>query len=114
VVLQQQPSPSPECQRDVECLEAARKKCESELAFGKYTHPPQKADGAGEARELAWGAEGGEELTQKCADGTVRLCMHVLYGLHVWETRGQSRGVRCEVKRLLEIAPTDACVCKHR
>ncbi len=51
------------CQRNVECLEAASKKCESKLAFGKYTHPPQKADGAEEARELAWGAESGEELT---------------------------------------------------
>ena len=71
-------------------------------------HSPQKADGTEEAQELAWGAEGGEELIQKCANGTVRL------GMHVWEKCGQSRGVRCEVKRLLKIASTDACVCKHR
>jgi hypothetical protein len=51
------------CQRNVECLEAARKKCESELALGKYTHPPQKADSAEEAWELAWGTECGEWLT---------------------------------------------------
>ena len=84
-------------QCNVECLEAARKKCKSELAFRKYTHPSQKTDDAEEARELAWDAESREELTLKCADGTVCLSMHVLYGLHVWETRGQSRSVQCEV-----------------
>jgi hypothetical protein len=53
------------CQRDVECLEAVCKKCESKLAFKKYMHLPQKANSMKEARELAWGAEGGEELIQK-------------------------------------------------
>jgi hypothetical protein len=77
-------------------------------------HLSQKANGTEEAWELAWGAEGGEELIQKCADGTVCLGMHVLYGLHMWKICGQSRGMCCEVKCLLEIAPTDASICKHR
>jgi hypothetical protein len=91
------------CQCNVERLEVARKKCEGELAFRKDTYPPQEADGAEKARELAWGAESGEQLTQERADGTVRLGMHVLHSLDVRKTRGQSRGVRCEVERLLEM-----------
>jgi hypothetical protein len=48
------------CQPNVERLEAAHKKCESEFLFWGYMYPPQEADRAEEARKLAWGAESGE------------------------------------------------------
>jgi hypothetical protein len=68
----------------------------------------QEADRAEEARKLGCGAESCEWLT-----APIRLGLHGLHNLHMWRTRGQSRGVRGEIERLLKVTATDASVCNY-